>query len=245
MNTTGTGPRILAIILARGGSKSVPRKNIKPLLGKPMMAYTIEEALKSKYITKVVVSTEDEEIARVAKEFGAEVPFMRPPELATDTAASKPCLQHATKFMEDLEGQSYDYIIELMATNPLKTVEDIDACLEKLITTKCESVIGVIQVFDQHPLRMKKIVDDRLVDFCLPEPNEARRQDLKPDAFLRNGSIYSMRRDVLMVMDKRYGTPDSRPYIFAPDHSVNVDSPEDWFIAEIKLKERLEKNKKQ
>lgn len=241
MNTSGKGPSILAIILARGGSKSVPRKNIRPLLGKPMIAYTIEEALKSQYITRLVVSTEDEEIAKVAKQYGAEVPFMRPAELATDTAASKACLQHATKFMEELEGKKYDYIIELMVTNPLKTVEDIDGCLKKLIETKAESVIGVIQVFDQHPLRMKKIVDDKIVDFCLPEPNEARRQDLKPDAFLRNGSIYAMQRDVLMVQDRRYGTPNSRPYIFKPERSVNVDSLEDWYIAEMKLKARQEK----
>lgn len=242
MNTTGKSPKILGIILARGGSKSVPRKNIKPLLGKPMIAYTIEEALKSKYITRLVVSTEDDEIARIAKEYGAEAPFKRPAELATDTAASKPCLQHAVKFCEEEEGAKYDYIVELMVTNPLKTVEDIDAALKKLIETQAESVIGVIQIFDQHPLRMKKIVDDRLVDFCLPEPNEARRQDLKPDAFLRNGSIYAMQRDVLMVQDRRYGTPNSRPYIFPPERSVNVDSLEDWYIAEQKLKERQEKN---
>ncbi len=219
----------------------MPRKNIRPLLGKPMIAYTIEEALKSKYITRIVVSTEDDEIAKIAKQYGAEVPFKRPTELATDTAASKPCLQHATKFMEELEGKPYDYIVELMVTNPLKTVEDIDGALKKLIETGADSVIGVIQVFDQHPLRIKKIVDDRIVDFCLPEPNEARRQDLKPDAYLRNGSIYAMKRDVLMVQDRRYGTANSRPYIFKPERSVNVDSLEDWYAAEVKLKERLGK----
>lgn len=235
MDNSNAKPRILGIILARGGSKSVPRKNIKPIAGVPMIAYTIREGLKSKYITRLVVSTEDEEIARVAKEWGAEVPFMRPAELATDAAASKPCLQHATKFMEELEDRPYDYIVELMVTNPLKTVEDIDAALEKLIATGADSVIGVIQVFDHHPLRIKKIIDDRLVDFCLPEPNEARRQDLKPDAYLRNGSIYAMKRDVLMIQDRRYGTANSRPYIFPPERSVNVDSMEDFYIAEMRI----------
>lgn len=238
MNTSDSGPRILAITLARGGSKSVPRKNIRPLLGKPMIAYTIEEALKSKFITHYVVSTEDKEIAEVAKTYGADVPFLRPEELATDTTASKPCLQHATTFMEDQLGRPFDYVVELMATNPLKTVEDIDTALEKLISTGADSVIGVIQIHDQHPLRVKKIVDDKLVDFCLPEPNEARRQDLQPDAFLRNGSIYAMKRDVLMIQDRRYGTENSRPYIFSPERSVNVDSLEDWYLAEMRLKNR-------
>lgn len=228
--------RILGIILARGGSKSVPRKNIKPLAGVPLIGYTIREGLKSKYITRLIVSTEDKEIACVAKKFGAEVPFMRPKKLATDTASSKACLQHATRFMEKKEGRKYDYIVELMCTNPLKTVEDIDAALEKLIRTKADSVIGVMKLEDHHPLRIKKIVNDRIVDFCIPEPNEARRQDLKPAAYIRNGSIYAMKRDVLMIKDRRYGTKNSRPYIFPPERSVNIDSEEDWYIAEHRIK---------
>lgn len=235
--------KVLGIILARGGSKSVPRKNIKPLCGVPLIGYTIQEGLKSKYITRLVVSTEDTEIAEVAKKCGAEVPFVRPAELATDTASSKACLQHAVSFMEDLEGEKYDYIIELMVTNPLKIVEDIDTALEKLFETDADSVIGVVQLFDHHPLRIKKIVDDRIVDFCLPEPNEARRQDLKPDAYIRNGSIYAMKRDVLMVQDRRYGTENSRPYYFPPERSVNIDSLEDWFVAEYRFKEQLNNNK--
>ncbi|MBI5625525.1 MAG: acylneuraminate cytidylyltransferase family protein [Elusimicrobia bacterium] len=232
-------PRILGVILARGGSKSVPRKNIKPLLGVPLIAYSIREALKSPRITRLVVSTEDAEIADVARSFGAQVPFLRPAELAADKTPSKECLQHALRFVEAEEGKPYDYVIELMCTNPLKTVEDIDAVLEKLVATGAESVIGVARLYDHHPARVKMIVDDRIVDFCVPEPDGAMRQDLQPPAYIRNGSIYAMRRDVLMVMDRRYGTKDSRPYVFPDDRTVNIDSEADWFAAEALLRKRL------
>ena len=228
-------PKILGVILARGGSKGVPRKNIKPLRGKPLISYTIVEGLKSAYISDLVVSTEDQEIADVAREYGAHVPFVRPDELATDMATSKACLQHAVTEMESKTGQRYDFVVELMCTNPLKTVEDIDAIIEKLISTKADSVIGVVQLDDHHPARIKNIVDDRIVDFCVPEPNSARRQDLKPEAFIRNGSIYAMKRDVLMIQDRRYGTPDSRPYIFPPERSVNIDNKFDWQAVESRM----------
>lgn len=235
--------RILGIILARGGSKSVPKKNIRRINGLPMIAYTIREGLKSKYITQLIVSTDDDKIMRVAKKFGALVPFKRPADLASDTASSKACLQHAIKFMEKLEGKKYDYIIELMVTNPLKTVADIDAAIAKLIKTKADSVIGVMRLYDHHPARIKKIVNDRIVNFCVPEKNEARRQDLKPLAYIRNGSIYAVKRDVLMIQNRRYGTKNSRPYVFPPERSVNVDSWEDFIIAEYRLKQLMKKKR--
>lgn len=234
-----TKPRILGVILARGGSKGIPKKNIRLLNGIPLIAYTIKEGLKSKYISRLIVSSDDDEIRKVAKDYGAEAPFRRPPELATDTAQSLPCLQHAVKWAEDNEGQKYDYIIELMCTNPFKTVEDVDAVLEKLIQTGADSVIGVAKVEGHHPARIKKIINDRLVDFCVPEPNEARRQDLKPPAYIRNGSIYAMKRDILMIEGKRYGTENSRPYIFPPERSIDLHSKQDWIAAEYLLRHKL------
>lgn len=242
--TPGSRPLILAVVLARGGSKSVPRKNVKPLAGIPMIAYTLREGLKSKRITQLVVSTDDAEIAQISKDHGALVPFMRPAELASDTASSKDCLQHAVRFMEEREKCRYDYVIELMVTNPLKTVEDIDAVLDKLIQTGADSVISVMQLLDHHPARIKKIVDDRIVDFCVPEIPDSRRQDLKPDAFIRNGSIYAMRRDVLMIQNARYGTADSRPYVMPESRCVNVDSPIDFLTAEAMIRMQSEKDRR-
>ncbi len=224
--------RILALTLARGGSKSVPRKNIRPILGVPLIAYTIAEALRSKFITRYIVSTDDEEIRRVAMRFGADVPFLRPSEYSTDTASSVAAMQHAVGWVEQQEGIKYDYVIELMCTNPMKTVVDIDAVLQKLVTTGADSVIAVHKLDDHHPIRIKKIVDDRIVDFCLPEKPEMRRQDLKPDAYIRSGSIYGLRRDHLMVEGRRYGSENSRPYILPPERAVNVDTEIDFLMAE-------------
>ena len=228
-------PRVLGITLARGGSKSVPMKNIRPILDVPLIAYTIAEALRSRWITRYIVSTDDKRIRQVALEYGADVPFLRPTEFATDTASSVAALQHAVSWVEGEEREPYDYVIELMCTNPLKNVEDIDAALEKLITTGADSVIAVHKLEDHHPIRIKKIVDDRIVDFCLPEVPESRRQDLKPDAYIRSGSIYTMRRDHLMIEGRRYGTENSRPHVLPPDRAVNIDSEIDFLVAEMLL----------
>lgn len=227
--------RVLAVTLARGGSKSVPRKNVRPILGVPLIAYTIAEAKRSKFITRYIVSTDDEEIRQIAIRYGAEAPFLRPAHLSTDEATSVAALQHAVAWVEEQEGLKYEYVVELMCTNPMKSGEDIDAAVEKLVLTGADSVIGMSKLEDHHPIRIKKIVNDRIVDFCLPETPERRRQDLKPDAYIRNGSIYAMRRDVLMVLGLRYGTENSRPYIMLAEHSVNVDTPIDFVVAEILL----------
>jgi CMP-N-acetylneuraminic acid synthetase len=141
-------------------------------------------------------------------------------------------MQHAVAWAEKQEGVRYDYVIEMMCTNPMKTVEDIDACIEKLVKTGADSVIAVHRLEDHHPIRIKKIVDDRIVDFCLPEKPETRRQDLKPHAYIRSGSIYALKRDHLMVEGRRYGSVESRPYILPEERAVNVDTELDFLIAE-------------
>lgn len=210
----------------------MPRKNIRPILGIPLIAYTIGEALRSKFISRYIVSTDDEEIRQISMRFGADVPFLRPSEYSTDTASSVAAMQHAVSWAEQHDGIKYDYVIELMCTNPMKTVVDIDAVIQKLVTTGADSVIAVHKLEDHHPIRIKKIIGDRIVDFCLPEAPEMRRQDLKPDAYIRSGSIYGLRRDHLMVEGRRYGSENSRPYILPPERSVNIDTEIDFLIAE-------------
>ncbi|HLC14614.1 MAG TPA: acylneuraminate cytidylyltransferase family protein [Thermodesulfovibrionia bacterium] len=227
-------PRVLGVTLARGGSKGVPKKNIRPLAGIPMIAYSIAEAKRSRYIQRFIVSTDDPEIQKVAIEYGAEAPFLRPAHLANDKTPSLPALQHAVDWAEEDEGRDYDYIAELVCTNPMKLAEDIDGAIEKLIATGAESVIGMTRIEDHHPARVKKIVNDRIVDFCMPEPH-IPRQDIRPEAYIRNGSIYTMRRDVLMVRGARYDTEDSRPYMMPLERSVNVDTVLDFYLAEILL----------
>ena len=227
--------RILGLTLARGGSKSVPRKNIKPIAGLPLIGYTIAEALKSKFITRYIVSTDDEEIQQVAIQCGAEAPFLRPNEFSTDEASSVSAMQHAVDWVEQQEGIKYDYIVELMCTNPMKTVEDIDASIEKLISTGADSVIAIHQLEDHHPARIKKIVDDKIVDFCIPEIPESRRQDLKPNAYIRSGSIYALKRNYLMIDGKRYGSDNSKPYILPQERAINIDTKMDFIVAELIL----------
>ena len=228
--------RILALTLARGGSKSVPRKNIRKIMGIPLIAYTIAEALQSKLITRYVVSTDDEEIRQVAIKYGADAPFLRPKEFASDTASSAAAMKHAVAWVEKNEEVKYDYVIELMCTNPMKTVEDIDACILKLRETGADSVIAVHKVEDLHPIRVKKIIADKIVDFCLPETPEMRRQDLKPDAYIRSGSIYALQRDYLMIDGRRFGSENSRPYILPMERAVNVDTEMDFLLAEQLIK---------
>jgi CMP-N,N'-diacetyllegionaminic acid synthase len=228
--------KILGVTLARGGSKSVPKKNIKLLAGIPLIAHTIREALLSSYISRYVVSTDDIDIQKIALTYGAESPFLRPAELATDTASSVAALQNAVAWVEREEGVKYDCVIELMATNPLKTVNDIDACISKLIDTGADSVIAVHRLDDHHPARIKKILNDRIVDFCVPEKLESRRQDLTPQAYIRSGSIYALQRNHLMVQGQRYGSIESRPYILPPERAINIDSEIDFMIAEQLLK---------
>jgi CMP-N-acetylneuraminic acid synthetase len=228
--------RILGITLARGGSKSVLEKNIRPISGIPLIGYTISEALKSQFLTRYIVSTDSSKIQQLAIKYGAECPFIRPKELSTDEASSVSALQHAVDWIEDQEGEAYDFVVELMCTNPMKTVEDIDSSIEKLITTGADSVIAVHVLEDHHPARIKKIVNDKIEDFCIQEVPESRRQDLKPNAYIRSGSIYALKRNHLMIDSRRYGSENSRPYILPVDRAVNIDTEIDFLIAEVLIK---------
>ena len=227
-------PRVLAVTLARSGPKSIRKKNFRPLRGKPLIYYTIKEALKSKYISRYIVSTDDLEIKEIAEEYGAEVPFIRPTELSTDLARAIDADMHALAWAETDENMKYDYFIELMITNPMKTVSDIDAVIEKLIETNADSVIGVSKLEDHHPIRIKKIIDDKIYDFHteLKEIPETHRQQLKPDAYIRNGSMYAAKRE-LIKRGIRYGTFNSRPYIMPESKSINIDTENDLLLAEI------------
>ncbi len=228
---------ILGITLARGGSKSIPNKNITLLDGMPLIYYTIKEAHESSFLSDYIVSTDSKKIAEVAKSFDAEVPFLRPAELSLDESSSLSALQHAVKFMEEKKNIEYDFIVELMCTNPLKKVNDIDNCIEKIIRTGADSVIAVHQLEDHHPARIKKIENDILVDFCVPEKNESRRQDLTPKAYIRSGSIYCMSREYLMEKNRRYGGNNSRPYILPSERTVNIDTPADLELARYLIKQ--------
>ncbi len=224
---------VLAITLARGGSKSIYKKNIALLKNKPLIGYTINAALDSKYIDEYIISTDDKEIADVAENLGATIPFLRPENLSSDTASSADALIHAVNAYEEITKKKYDYIIELMCTNPFKSGEMIDDIISTLDTNeKADAVITVERLLDHHPARIKKIENGYIRDFCVEEELESRRQDLKPEAYIRNGNIYALRRDLLMIQKARYGTNFCIPYYKEDVPSANIDEPSDFYKAE-------------
>lgn len=232
-------PRVLAVITARGASKRVPRKNIRLLAGKPLIAWTIEAALGAKHhLYRILVSTDDKEIADIAAQFGAEVPFVRPPDLAGDQVKSLPVVQHAVRFVEDRDRVKIDWVLLLQPTSPLRLSKDIDSSIELALSNQCDSVISVYELMHHHPVFAKKI-DDRgyLAPFAIEEPEGLRRQDVSPPAYMRNGAIFLTRRDVLMEHNSIWGTR-IKPYIMPEERSIDIDSELDCRLAELILSGR-------
>lgn len=227
--------RVLGIIPARGGSKGIPQKNIVPLLGKPLLAYTAEAALAAKRLTRIVLSTEDAEIARVGRQYGLDVPFFRPAELARDETPTIPVLQDVVRKLE-AAGESYDAIFVLQPTNPLRRPEDIDGAITLLEQTGADSVISFVDAGEKHPARMKFISPDgRVIDPSFAEQFEGqRRQDL-PKLYLREGSVYVTRRTVLMEQHSVKGN-DCRAWMIPPERAGNIDTPFDLFLVEQLMK---------
>ena len=223
--------RVLGVVPARGGSKSIPRKNIAPLLGKPLLVYTAETALAAEGLSRVVLSTEDDEIARVGRACGLDVPFLRPADLARDDTPTLPVIQDVVRQLE-ATGDRYDAVMILQPTTPLRRAEDIDGAIELLKRTGADSVISFVDVGEKHPARMKFIdADGRVYDPPFAEPCEGqRRQDL-PKLYLREGSIYLTRRAVLMEQGSFKGS-DCCAWIVPPERTVNIDSEFDLFLAE-------------
>lgn len=229
-------PKIVAVITARGGSKSVPRKNIRPLAGKPLLAHMLGAALDAKRLTTVAVSSEDPEILAVARAWGRGRAALieRPPELAEDHSPSLPVVQHAVLELEKEYGP-YDHVVMLQPTTPLVRGEDIDAALQILIETGADTVLSVQQVNDRHPIKMKRLTEDgRLVQYIegLSE-HENTRQKLEP-VYQRNGGIYAHKRATVMEKGMLYGGDDldARPYLMSDERSADINSIADFIAAE-------------
>jgi CMP-N,N'-diacetyllegionaminic acid synthase len=220
---------ILGLITARGGSKGIPRKNLADLAGKPLIAWTIEAALESHKLGRVVVSTDDEEIAQVAREWGAEVPFMRPPELAGDRSSHISVIVHAVRWLESHQNTCPDYVMLLQPTSPLRSVEDIDAVIDLAIEKDGDSVVSVCPV-NEHTYLCKQIAPDgRLFDFVLKPEGYLPRQ-LMPPVYSLNGAIYLVRRNVLIEYNTLY-TDRTFAYVMPPERSLDVDTPWDLYVA--------------
>ena len=228
--------KVLAVIPARGGSKEVPRKNIRNLWGKPLIAYTIKTALMAENLLyRIIVSTDDEEIASISKNYGAEVPFIRPKELSTDEASMVPVLQHAVDFIEKEDNTIIDWILLLQPTDPLREVSDIETGIKLAMKDNCDSVISVERVFAHHPILMKKIEKNRLHPFMIEEKEGTPRQKYDPPAYMRNGSIYITKRQILMKMNSIWGR-NIKPMIMKEGGRISIDTLNDLRLAEILIK---------
>ncbi len=222
---------IVGIIPARGGSKGIPRKNLRDIAGKPLIAYTIEAARGAKLLTKVIVSTDDKEIAATATSHGAEVPILRPSELAKDNSPTIHAIQHMVRHIED-QGGKVDVAVTLQPTSPLRESVDIDGAVKILLDTGADSVISVTAA-KYSPYLMFTLNGDRLVPF-FGEETKIRRQDL-PKVYSLNGAIYVTRRDTLMKGNSLYGK-DVRAYVMPEERSLDVDTLLDLRIIDLLLR---------
>jgi CMP-N-acetylneuraminic acid synthetase len=225
--------RALGVIPARGGSKSVPRKNLRLLLGRPLIAWSIESAMAAKRLDRVIVSTEDWEIAEVARRYGADVPFLRPAELAADDTSDLPVFQHALRALREAEGYMPDAVVHLRPTQPLRTAEEIDVAVELWAQSGADCVKSVRPV-TEHPFKMYRLAGDRLVPYFETEERRRRGPDVPRQSlealYLSSGVVDVIRREVI----EQGSTEGQRvvPYFTDPARYVNLDAPRDFEIAE-------------
>ncbi len=222
---------ILAVIPARGGSKGVPGKNKKLLLGKPLIQYSIDAALQSKYITEVVVTTDDEEIMAIAKSLGANVPFVRPKHLAEDATPTLPVIQHVISHFE-AEGKQFDAICLLQPTSPFRPKGFLDKALETFIEKQTDALISVLEVPHQYnPHWTFEPNKNGILEIATGEKNIIPRRQELPKAYHRDGSIYITKTKIIKEENSLYG--NSLSYIVSDDkYYVNIDAQEDWQKAE-------------
>jgi CMP-N,N'-diacetyllegionaminic acid synthase len=227
--------RILAIIPARGGSKGVRGKNIKLLNGKPLLAYTSEIALHSKFLTEVIVSTEDTQIKEVAKGLGLQVPFTRPVALAQDTTPTIDVIIHAVQWYEK-QAIFFDAVCLLQVTSPFRTAEFLDKAILKFIQSNCDSLVSVQKVpHEYNPHWVFEVNPEGNLKIATGEAEIISQRQKLPMAYHRDGSIYITKTEVLLNQQSLYGKNST--YIESPsEFYVNIDTPEDWEKAELLAK---------
>jgi len=231
--------KILGLIPARGGSKGIPKKNIKILGDKPLIAYTIEAAQKSKKLMEIVVSSDSQEIADIASQYGASVPFLRPEEFAQDTTPMIDVLIHTLEFFKEKEKREFDAVCLLQPTTPFRKSEDIDGCIKLMEENDADSVITTIEMPHQfNPYWVYFKGQDKYLHLSTEGQTTPRRQDL-PIAYARAGSVYLTKSSTILEKRSVYGNKILNYNIDTVGH-VNIDTLDDWVLAEKILKEKNE-----
>lgn len=228
------GKRVIAVIPARGGSKRLPGKNIKQLGGKPLISWSIDAAKKSKYIDRVIVSTDCNEISNTAEKFGADVPFLRPKDLSGDTACTNGVILHALEVV----GEDFDYVVILQPTSPLRKTEDID----KLLESFDETIEGVVSVCacEHSPLWANTLPSDKNMGEFFPDSIIGKRSQDLPDYYRLNGSIYAFKVDRFLKNKGIFYSKKVIAHTMPIERSVDIDTILDFYIAEVMLKHNNE-----
>lgn len=229
--------KVVGIIPARGGSKGIPDKNIRPLVGQPLICYTIKAALEARLLSRVLVSTDSPHIAQIAKEYGAEVPFLRPAELAWDDTPRLPVVRHAVAYLKKTEGYRPDIIVTLQPTSPLRMAEHIDAAIEMLVCTGADAVFSVCEA-EHSPYWMRRVdADGRLVPVLPGSETYLQRQDL-PVVYRINGAVYAETYETV-CRDRPHADLDIRALVMERRKSIDIDEDLDLRIAETQLLARI------
>lgn len=227
---------VLAIIPARGGSKSIPRKNIRSLAGHPLIAYSIAAGLAAQMVTRLIVSTDDEEIASVARRYSAETPFLRPADCSQDATPDLPVFQHALRWLAEHEGYRPDIVVQLRPTSPFRRVAHIDNAVKLLLENHAADAVRTVCVPFQNPFKMWRIGEDGYmepigIELGIPvEPYNQPRQAL-PDVFWQTGYVDATRPSVILEKNSMTGSR-ILPLLIDPADWVDIDSPDDWRRAE-------------
>ena len=228
---------ILGVVGARSGSKSIPHKNIRPLMGKPLMGWIIEAAKRSPLVSRVILSTDSPEYQEIGREFGAETPFLRPAELATDGATDMDYLTHTVKWLEENEKWKADIILRLPPTTPLCKTETIDACIKLLLDDPTSTSARAIAVAPKHPYKLWKIEGDELLPFIPKEmsghaePSCMARQFYKPAAYAHI-DVIAVRYDTLIKEGLLTGKR-TRYHMLDKKDAIDIDTENDFLLAEI------------
>ncbi len=219
------GKRILALIPARGGSKGVPGKNIRPLGGRPLIAWTIDAARRSRHIDRLVLSSDNADIIKIAQEHGCDAPFVRPSDLSADDTPGIAPVKHCAEMVP-----GYDYLVILQPTSPFRSTDDIDQAIETCINQDASSLVSVTKA-SQHPSWMYRITENGTLSHVMNEAPHARRQDL-PSVYALNGAIYVVKADWLQTVDSLLGA-DTLAFPMPKHRSIDIDTALDFRIAEV------------
>ena len=229
-------PKVIGIIPARGGSKGIPRKNIVPLYGKPLISWTIESAIKAENLDHVVVSTEDEEIRDISLACGAEAPFLRPKELARDNIPNIDVLIHAVEWMKKNENVHPEYIVLLQPTSPLRSHHDIDEAIRIALDKKANSVVSVCKV-EHHPYKLRCVDENGALKNMYIKPEGYLPRQVYPDVYSVNGAIYVVQYETL-INRRILFAECTYPYVMPPERSLDIDDDWDLYLTSLILKDR-------